>query len=74
MMIQRLVAVIFCSAFLNFFALGQSKVNSSDVLFTIGKEPVYADEFVYLFKKNPSGKTGESTEAKIDEYLNLFIK
>jgi peptidyl-prolyl cis-trans isomerase SurA len=71
MMISRLIAVIFCVAFIN-VSLAQT-TQSSEVLFTVAKEPVYADEFSYLFKKNHTGKQGESTEAKIEEYLQLFI-
>jgi peptidyl-prolyl cis-trans isomerase SurA len=72
MMISRLLAVIFCIAFINVISLAQSH-ETSEVLFTVAKEPVYSDEFSYLFKKNHSGKQGESTEAKIEEYLQLFI-
>jgi len=40
-------------------------------VFTIDKKPVYATEFVYLFRKN--NPKAENTDAKIQEYLNLFI-
>jgi len=42
-------------------------------LFTINKAPVTADEFIYLYKKNNSGKAENFTDAKIQEYLELFI-
>lgn len=41
------------------------------VLFKVGGDPVYADEFIYLFKKNNT--KGEITKAKIDEYQDLFV-
>jgi len=42
------------------------------VLFTVNKDPISTNEFIYLFKKNhPNGQ--EFTEAKIDEYLTLFV-
>lgn len=41
-------------------------------LFTINKEPVSADEFAYLYKKNHQGGP-EFTKEKILEYLTLYI-
>lgn len=45
---------------------------NSQVLFTVDKTPTYTNEFVYLFKKNHSNKQ-DFTEAKVNEYLDLFI-
>src|SRR6187402_1500752 len=42
-------------------------------LFTVSKVPVTTDEFIYLYKKNNSGKPENFTDAKIQEYLDLFI-
>jgi peptidyl-prolyl cis-trans isomerase SurA len=42
-------------------------------VFTIGKKPVMADEFIYLYKKNHQNKKEEFTTAKVEEYLDLFI-
>ncbi len=50
------------------WALAQSKPT---VLFTVEKNPTYTNEFVYLFKKNHSN-TQDFTEAKVNEYLDLF--
>ncbi|GHM99981.1 peptidyl-prolyl cis-trans isomerase [Cytophagales bacterium WSM2-2] len=50
-------------------AFGQSKRIE---LFTVNKTPVYTNEFVYLFKKNHPGQR-DFTEAKVNEYLELFI-
>lgn len=55
-------------------AFGQSATKDKPVeLFNVGHTPTYTDEFVYLFKKNHSNKSQDFTEAKVDEYLNLFI-
>jgi peptidyl-prolyl cis-trans isomerase SurA len=49
------------------------KKNEASTLFTIAKKPVSIEEFSYLYNKNNQGKKEEFTEAKIEEYLNLFI-
>ncbi|HEY0654443.1 MAG TPA: peptidylprolyl isomerase, partial [Chryseosolibacter sp.] len=49
------------------------KKNDTSTLFTIAKKPVTIDEFSYLYNKNNQGKKEEFTEAKIEEYLKLFI-
>ncbi len=46
--------------------------NNSQVLFTVAQTPVFAEEFIYLYKKNNQGKEGVFTEPKINEYLELF--
>ncbi len=43
------------------------------VLFTIDRKATNTSEFIYLYKKNHPNKNQDYTEAKIDEYLNLFI-
>lgn len=49
------------------------KKNDAPTLFTIAKKPVTIEEFSYLYNKNNQGKKEEFTQAKIEEYLNLFI-
>lgn len=59
-----------------FFLAGpvwSQKKNDASILFTIAKKPVTINEFTYLYNKNNQGKKDEFTEAKIEEYLNLFI-
>jgi peptidyl-prolyl cis-trans isomerase SurA len=71
---QRVVKTWTLSILL-FFAgpvLAQKK-NEASTLFTIDKKPVTIEEFSYLYNKNNHGKKEEYTEAKIEEYLNLFI-
>jgi len=52
--------------------LAQKKAKPA-VLFSVGKEKVSADEFVYLYKKNHPAKE-DLTDQKIEEYLDLYIK
>jgi peptidyl-prolyl cis-trans isomerase SurA len=53
---------------------GRKQAGNRDLpitVFTINKQPVYASEFMYLYRKN-NQKTGD-TDEKIRDYLNLFI-
>ena len=51
------------------------KVNAQEkqVLFTVNETPVYASEFVRVYKKNLELVKDES-QKDIDNYLDLFIK
>ena len=42
-------------------------------LFSVDKQPVTTGEFSYIYKKNNQGKAENFTDAKIQEYLQLFI-
>src|ERR1700741_2678778 len=55
-------------------SLGQSaKKNAGPlVLFTVKGNPVYTDEFIYLFQKNHV-KPAEASSQKVEEYLQLLI-
>jgi peptidyl-prolyl cis-trans isomerase SurA len=44
------------------------------LLFSVGNSSVLSDEFVYLYDKNHKGKADEFTKAKVEEYLDLYIK
>lgn len=67
-----LLILSLCSVSL--LALGQAtKHTKPEVLFTVNKEPILSDEFIYLYKKNHQNKPEDFTEVKINEYLNLFI-
>ncbi|MBS1682345.1 MAG: peptidylprolyl isomerase [Bacteroidetes bacterium] len=66
----------FALILLTFYALGSlaqtKKESQGPVIFSIDKKPTYAQEFIYLFKKNhPNAQ--QYTEAQVDDYLNLFI-
>ncbi|HZX75270.1 MAG TPA: peptidylprolyl isomerase, partial [Cyclobacteriaceae bacterium] len=68
---------IFILLCLSFLSLGQIRKKQTEnsaqpiTVFTIAKQPVFASEFIYLYKKN-NQKT-ENTDEKIQEYMNLFI-
>jgi peptidyl-prolyl cis-trans isomerase SurA len=42
-------------------------------IFSVNKNPVVADEFIYLYRKNHPNKSADFTNEKIEEYLDLFI-
>ncbi|PZR38922.1 MAG: peptidylprolyl isomerase [Azospira oryzae] len=73
------ILVLVISLFVTTAILAQktSKVNAEKTkavsLFTVNKVPVTTDEFIYLYKKNNSGKPENFTDVKIQEYLDLFI-
>lgn len=58
---------------LSLIALCQPQKRLSSTLFSVAGVPVSTDEFIYLFKKNHSGKNPDFTKEKIDDYFNLFI-
>lgn len=76
-MYKLLVIVVCCLYFVQ--ASGQSvkkqsKKNEKQIaLFTINKTPVFADEFIYLYRKNHQAKPEEFTQEKILEYLDLYV-
>src|SRR5688572_15816323 len=49
------------------------KKNKPLTLFTVNKNPVTVDEFIYLYKKNHHDAQKDFTTEKINEYLDLFI-
>jgi peptidyl-prolyl cis-trans isomerase SurA len=51
----------------------QPVAKKEPVLFTVARQPVSANEFMYLYRKNNQAKPAEFTEAKIEEYLKLYI-
>ncbi len=58
---KRILAII-----LSFLAVSSF---AQKVLFTIDTMPVYADEFLYMYKKNNKG----ADSLPVDKYLDLFI-
>lgn len=61
-----LLSALLCSM----AAVGQQE---SPVLFTVDKNEVRADEFIYLYKKNNQGKNEPSTKEKVKEYFDLVV-
>ncbi len=51
----------------------QQKSNGQFTVFSIDGNPISAEEFIYLYKKNHQGRQEEFTKEKIEEYLELFI-
>ncbi len=51
----------------------EKKSEKPTAVFTVNKVPTLTDEFIYLYQKNHQNKSDDFTEAKIDEYLNLFV-
>ena len=45
-----------------------------NVLFTVDGNPVYSDEFSYIYKKNNSNSEEAFTKNDIDEYLDMAIE
>jgi peptidyl-prolyl cis-trans isomerase SurA len=72
----RTATPLFCIALL-ISSHGQdatpNKKSKSQTLFTVNKDPVSVDEFIYLYKKNHQDKSKDFTAEKINEYLGLFI-
>ncbi len=50
----------------------RSKSTKAQTLFSVGDKSVTTDEFMYLYKKNHTGKE-DFSQQKITEYLELFI-
>lgn len=50
----------------------KKETERSPLVFRVNKQPVFADEFIYLYKKNHT-KPEDFKEAKINEYLQLLI-
>lgn len=71
------VIVLCCFSFLQALSQSskkQSKKNEKPVtLFTLNKSAVFADEFIYLYRKNHQAKPEEFTQEKILEYLDLYV-
>ncbi|WP_333818899.1 peptidylprolyl isomerase [Ohtaekwangia sp.] len=75
MMIRFAILALLCSATITSgFAQGKKQKSPKKLnIFTVNKQPVTTEEFIYLYKKNHQNKTEDFTKEKIEEYLNLFI-
>jgi len=69
-MIRFFIATQLAIVWVNGFS--QSKPNKATTLFSVNKESVSTDEFIYLYKKNHPSKD-DLTQSKVEEYLQLFI-
>ncbi len=68
---RYLLLIVFCLAQL--ISFGQRSTKPPLTLFSVGDNPVSADEFLYVFRKNHQNKPEEFTDEKVKEYLDLFI-
>lgn len=69
---RHLLFILLSAASVTGYSQAQ-KTQKSATLFSVNKIPTYADEFIYLYKKNHQNKSEDFSEAKINEYLDLFI-
>lgn len=74
-LLKRSAAIALLSTLIVFLVQAQATTHngSSPALFFIGKKPVSTEEFLYLYRKNHRHTAEEYTDAKMEEYLNLFI-
>lgn len=70
MRLSSLLLLIFCTS--GFSQNKKKETERSPLVFRVNKQPVFADEFIYLYKKNHT-KPEDFKEPKINEYLQLLI-
>lgn len=74
---MKFALLLLCSAIINFSGaqtkLSKPKKAKSIPLFTVDKDAVTVDEFIYLYKKNHQDTAKDFTAEKVNEYLDLFI-
>jgi peptidyl-prolyl cis-trans isomerase SurA len=70
MRLSFLLLLIFCTS--GFSQNKKKEKEKSPLVFNVNKQPVFADEFIYLYKKNHT-KPEDFKEAKINEYLQLLV-
>ncbi|WP_331971763.1 peptidylprolyl isomerase [Ohtaekwangia sp.] len=69
-----ILALLCCATITGSFAQSKKQKSSKSLnIFTVNKQPVTTEEFIYLYKKNHQNKAEDFTQEKIEEYLNLFI-
>lgn len=49
-----------------------SKSSKKEVLFTLGEEPVYVEDFKYVYEKHNSNSDDFYTRKSVEEYLDLY--
>ncbi len=55
-------------------SINNTSANTSEVLFTIGGQPVYLSEFAYVYNKNNVDDKNGYTKESLNDYLDLYIK
>ena len=76
-MLKRAALVLLCSGIISsgFAQIKKDRKKDEKTIsvFAVDGNPVTADEFIYLYKKNHPNKEADFTREKIDDYLTLFI-
>ena len=76
-MLKRAALLLACSGMISLVVAQSTGVRQKKekpvVVFSVVRDVVTADEFIYLYNKNHQNKEKDFTEQKIEEYLNLFI-
>lgn len=68
-----LILLAACKAPSDISRTGQKSDTRSIELLNVAGEPVFTDEFVYVYKKNNVNNDSAFTRQDIDEYLDLYI-
>jgi peptidyl-prolyl cis-trans isomerase SurA len=63
---------LLCLVFVLICQVSVQAQNGSDVLFTVGGQPVTVDEFRYIYEKNNASDKNLYTEKNLNEYLDLY--
>ena len=50
----------------------ESRADYNPVLFTVGDSTVYADEFIYVYRKNNAQLDSAFSQSDVEEYLGLY--
>lgn len=76
-MLKRAAVMLLCSVIISLSLAQEKKIKQKKEkkvdVFSVGGNPVTADEFIYLYKKNHQNKKEDFTRQKVDEYLDLFV-
>ncbi len=67
------LVLVLTSSFAQHAVKSSTEKTKPATLFTVDKQPVTTEEFIYIYKKNNQGKPENYTDAKIQEYFDLFI-
>ncbi|HRI79998.1 MAG TPA: hypothetical protein PLR06_10730, partial [Cyclobacteriaceae bacterium] len=68
----RILLIVLSALVCTGLSQAQKKSPSPVPLFTIQSQPVFTEEFTYLYRKNHL-KPEDFTEQKIEDYIGLFI-
>jgi peptidyl-prolyl cis-trans isomerase SurA len=72
-LLSLVLVCVFTTTFAQKVSTSSPQPTKSETLFTVNKQPVSTEEFIYIYRKNNQGKAENFTDAKIQEYLDLFV-